>query len=113
MTSCGNYGTAEEPAWFVNLRLAEPPLDITGKNLQVTIGGLQSSCGINQGNQSILTCFASNDVVYPASVVVKLDDVEVNNFTINPGSAICDAPPTATREPTEEVPAAATAISTP
>jgi hypothetical protein len=100
MTGCGNLGSPAEPAWWVNLRLAEPHLDIIGKNLEVTIGGIPSPCGINQGNPSLLTCFASKGITYPAPVVVKLEGVEVNNFTVNPNQSIC-TPSTATRSEQE------------
>jgi hypothetical protein len=110
MTSCGSFPA--QLGWWVNLRLTEPHQDIIGRNLQVTIGGLPSQCGINQGNPSLLSCFASKDVTYPANIVVVLDGVEVNNFTINPNSAVCDSQPTATREvdPVSETPSA---VSTP
>ncbi len=85
MTGCGSLGTS----WWVNLRLADPHPEIIGKNLQVTIGEAPATCGINQGNLSLLTCYGAKGITYPASVVVKLDGVEVNNFTINPNQSIC------------------------
>lgn len=89
MTSCGKNN---QLGWWVNFRLAGPRLNLSGKDLEVTIGGALSPCGINQENTSLLTCFPPPSVTYPAPVVVKVDGVEVNNFDVNLSETICAGP---------------------
>ena len=94
MTSCGNNN---QLGWWVNFRLAEPRQELSNRDLEVTIGGLETPCGINQENPSLLTCFAPSGLTYPADVVVKLDGSQVNNFRIMLNQSACSgATPTST-----------------
>ena len=86
MTSCG---TNNQVGWWVNFRLAEPRAGITNKELEVTIGGVRTPCGINQANPSLLTCFVSQTLTYPVDVIVQVDGVEVNRFPVTLSQESC------------------------
>jgi hypothetical protein len=61
--------------------MVEPVIDLTNKTLTVEIAELETSCAVNPTNPSLLTCTISPLVTFPASVVIRLDGVVVNDFT--------------------------------
>jgi hypothetical protein len=85
---------------LINFRIAQPPRDITGMTLQVTIEGRESMCYVNPTNRSLLTCTIPVGVSFPADIVVSLDGVVVNEFVYNGlGCALITTPTPAPRTP--------------
>lgn len=66
---------------LISFRMVEPVIDLTNKTLTVEIAELETSCAVNPTNPSLLTCTIPPLVTFPASVVIRLDGVVVNDFT--------------------------------
>src|SRR5687767_14643388 len=66
---------------LVSFRMVEPLTDLTDKALTVEIADTETNCSVNPTNPSLLTCTIPPLVIFPASVVVRLDDAVVNDFT--------------------------------
>lgn len=66
---------------LINFRMTEPVSDLSGKDLAVRIAGKETTCAVNPVNTSLLTCGIPASVTFPARVLVRLDDVVVNDFT--------------------------------
>ena len=67
-------------AALISFRMIEPVSDLTGKTLSTQIDAQESTCFINPTNPSLMTCTIPADVTFPASVVVSLDGLVVNDF---------------------------------
>ena len=65
---------------LINFRLLSPIPKLTVEDLKVQIAEQESTCYINPTNPSLLTCTISNDISFPAQVVVSVGDAVVNNF---------------------------------
>ena len=65
---------------LINFRLLSPIPELTVEDLKVQIAEQESTCYINPTNPSLLTCTISNDISFPAQVVVSVGDTVVNNF---------------------------------
>lgn len=83
---------------LINFRMIEPVPDLNAKALAVQIADRETTCYVNATNPSLLTCTIPGFVTFPARVVVRLDNVVVNDFTFNGlGCAkIATSPPTGT-----------------
>jgi hypothetical protein len=68
---------------LISFRIVDPPPDLTGITLTVEIAGEESTCSINPVNPSLMTCTLPPDLVFPASVVVRLNDAVVNELTLD------------------------------
>ena len=68
---------------LISFRIVEAPPDLTGKTVTVEIAGQENSCEINPTNPSLMTCNLPNELTFPATVIVRLDDVVVNELTLN------------------------------
>jgi len=66
---------------LISFRIVQPAPDLTDAVLTVQIADQESACAVNQVNPSLLTCTIPAAVTFPASVVVSLDSVVVNEFT--------------------------------
>jgi len=66
---------------LVSFRMVEPLTDLTDKTLTVEIADTETNCSVNPTNPSLLTCTIPPLVIFPASVVVRLDGAVVNDFT--------------------------------
>ena len=75
---------------LISFRIVQPAPDLTDAVLTVQIADLESTCAVNQVNPSLLTCTIPTAVTFPASVVVSLDGVVVNEFTYD--GARCTSP---------------------
>ncbi|HLF73815.1 MAG TPA: hypothetical protein VI524_05695 [Anaerolineales bacterium] len=90
--TAGTSATAEPPlltgritmcdtgAQLISFRIVQPPPDLTGRRLEVRISDQQTVCTINPTNPSLLTCTIPASVLFPARVVVNVDDTVVNDF---------------------------------
>lgn len=65
---------------LMNLRIVQPAPDLTGKTLTVRIADMESICAVNPVNTTLLGCTIPAGVIFPASIVVTLDGVVVNDF---------------------------------
>lgn len=65
---------------LMNLRIVQPAPDLTGKTLTVQIADMESTCAVNPVNTTLLGCTIPAGVTFPASIVVTLDGVVVNDF---------------------------------
>lgn len=65
---------------LINFRMKEPIPDLKTKALAVQIAGQDSTCTANAVNPSLLTCTIPVAETFPARVVVRLDNVIVNDF---------------------------------
>jgi hypothetical protein len=68
-------------AKLISFRMVEPVTDLTNRTLAVEIADIETSCAVNPTNLSLLTCAIPPSVIFPASVVVRLDGAVVNDFT--------------------------------
>ena len=68
---------------LISFRLVDSPPDLSNATLKVEIAGQESSCTVNPTNLSLLTCTLPSDLTFPASVVVRLGDVIVNELTLD------------------------------
>src|SRR5215211_529241 len=73
--------TAPPPLLTGEVTNCDGATNLTDKTLTVQIAELESTCAVNQVNPSLLTCTIPAAVTFPASVVVSLDGVVVNEFT--------------------------------
>lgn len=65
---------------LINFRMNEPIPDLKTKALEVQIAGQDSTCRVNAVNPSLLTCTIPAAETFPARVVVRFDNVIVNDF---------------------------------
>jgi hypothetical protein len=84
ITTCNGYAS------FINFRFVEPVPDLQGKNLVVTIDDRIVECGVDPAFTSILTCDLPPFISYPASVLVTLNHVPVNEFQLDPHTCTQD-----------------------
>jgi hypothetical protein len=70
---------------LINFRMVEPVPNLNGKDLQVQIADRKTSCYINDVNPSLLTCRLPGTVIFPARVVVRLDNAVADDFTYDGG----------------------------
>ena len=79
----GNVPMCDLGSHLINFRIVEPAPDLTTKTLNVRIQEQNSACYVNPTNPSLLTCSISDDILFPARVVVSLDGAVVNDFVYN------------------------------
>lgn len=78
---------------LINFRILESAPDLSGQTLTVQIADHESACYVNPTNPSLLTCLIPNNISFPASIVVTLDGVVVNDFVYSGlGCAILTTP---------------------
>ena len=65
---------------LINFRMIEPVTELEGKDLEVEIADLATTCFVNAVNTSLLTCTIPPGVTFPARVFVSLDGATVNDF---------------------------------
>lgn len=65
---------------LISFRIAQPPPDLTDKELAVQMAGEESTCSVNSVNPSLLTCTIPDLVSFPAEISVTLDGIVVNEF---------------------------------
>lgn len=68
---------------LISFRIVRPPPDLTGSDLSIQISDAESICSVNPTNPSLLTCTIPPTIVFPARVVVRVDEVVVNDFTFD------------------------------
>jgi len=66
---------------LINLRMVQPPPDLTNKTLTAQISGMESACYVNPTNPSVLTCTIPVGVTFPARIIVSLDGAVVGDLT--------------------------------
>ena len=102
VTTCNEY------AGFVNFRLIESMLEVQGRNLIVTIDDRVVDCGVDPAFPSILTCDLPPFMDYPATVLVSVNEVQVNEFQLEELSCSSNVPtqidPPGTTESAEATP---------
>jgi hypothetical protein len=91
----GGVTMCDLAADLINFRMVEPVLNLNNKNLEVQIADRKTSCYINDVNPSLLTCRIPGSVIFPAGVVVRLDNTVVNDFTYDGGGCAKLATPLA------------------
>jgi hypothetical protein len=79
-------------AGFINFRMVQSPPDLADKKLVITINNIEVDCAIPSNNQTIYSCILPNKVNFPATTIVRLGDMEVNNFDFNESLCRADAP---------------------
>ena len=84
---------------LISFRMVDPPPDLTNTILRVEIAGQESSCTVNPTNPSLMTCTLPDDLAFPASVIVRLDDVVVNELTLDGTGCDQITTPVATTSP--------------
>ncbi|MBI5293971.1 MAG: IPT/TIG domain-containing protein [Chloroflexi bacterium] len=75
---------------FINFTLAQPPLDISSKVLNVRFNNIPARCSIPRVNPNVLTCNIPAGARPPVNISVTLDGVLVNSF--NYSGAGCTSP---------------------
>ena len=85
---------------LINFRIAQPPQDTTGRNLEVQIAGQKSICYLNPTNRALLTCRLPVNVSFPAEIVVRLDRRVVNEFAYSGMGCAVLTTPTPAPKPT-------------
>ena len=68
---------------LISFRIVDPAPDLTGKTVTIEIAGQENSCEINPVNPSLMTCTMPPGLVFPASVVVRLDGAVLNELTLD------------------------------
>jgi hypothetical protein len=79
-------------AGFINFRRVQSPPDLTDKKLVIAINNTEVECTVPSNNQTVYSCILPNKMNFPANTVVKLGDVEVNNFVVTGNLCGLDAP---------------------
>jgi hypothetical protein len=79
-------------AGFINFRRVQSPPDLADKTLVIAINNTEVNCVIPQNNQTVYSCILPNKMNFPADIIVKLDETEVNNFAVNSSLCGADAP---------------------
>jgi hypothetical protein len=79
-------------AGFANFRIVKSPPDLTDKTLVIAINNTEVNCIIPQNNQTVYSCILPNKMNFPANIIVKLNETEVNNFAVNSNLCGVDAP---------------------
>ena len=81
---------------LISFRIAQPAPDLTDAVLTVQIADRESTCAVNEVNLSLLTCRIPRSMTFPATVVVSVDSVVVNEFDYDGHVCINILPPTPT-----------------
>jgi hypothetical protein len=79
----GDVPMCDLGANLMNLRIAQPAPDLTGKTLKVQISDKESTCSVNPVNKSLLSCTIPSGLIFPVHIVVSLDGVIVNDFNFD------------------------------
>lgn len=86
----GGVSACDLTQGFINFTLAQPPLDISGKLLNVRFNDTLARCSIPRVNPTVLTCNIPAGARPPVNISVTLDGVLVNSFGYN--GANCTSP---------------------
>jgi hypothetical protein len=84
----GNVSACDLNQGFINFNLVQPPPDIRAKTLRVKINDVEVRCAIPSTNPNVISCNLPQGLKRPASVVVFLDDIQVNNFVYSGSSCV-------------------------
>lgn len=83
----GGVNACDTGLQFINFPIDPSAPELAGRNLSVSLNGVPVKCEVASNNAGVLACTLLKDTVFPLTVSVKLDDVEVNHFTFD--GAIC------------------------
>jgi hypothetical protein len=86
---------------YVNFRMVKSPPNLADKTLVIAINNTNVNCIIPPNNQTIYSCILPKKMDFPATIIVKLDEIEVNNFAVNSNICRADAPK---KNPNEPIP---------
>ncbi|HSL44740.1 MAG TPA: hypothetical protein VK897_14990 [Anaerolineales bacterium] len=79
----GDVSMCDVASNLINFRMVESAPDLSVNELEVEIADQNTNCSVNPVNTSLLTCTIPPGVLFPARVVVRLDDAVVNDFIFN------------------------------
>jgi hypothetical protein len=79
-------------AGFANFRIVKSPPELTDKTLVIAINNTEVNCVIPPNNQTVYSCILPNKMNFPANIIVKLNETEVNNFAVSSSMCGADAP---------------------
>lgn len=96
----GSVSACDTGMGFINFPISEPIPDLTGKNITVSIDGQRVNCTVAGSRNQVLACSLPASTNFPVTVIVNLDNVEVNNFSYN-GATCINTVPTKEKDPND------------
>jgi len=97
----GNVTACDTGLGYINLPLADPMPDLTGKELEVFINGYKVNCTIAGSQNQVLSCnLPPEDRTFPLNIGTTVDSVQVDSFSFS-GATCTHTVPTKEREPND------------
>lgn len=89
----GDVTMCDQTTDLISFRIVDTAPDLTDESVTLQISDQETSCAVNPVNTSLLTCALPSAVTFPATVVVSLDGVVVNDFSYDgTGCILVDTP---------------------
>jgi hypothetical protein len=96
----GEVSACDLKQGFINFVQAKPRLDITDKNVVVTINGTDVKCSIAGNDRDLYSCTLPASTQFPAEIIVQLDGTQINDFKFDGSNCETVAPkPDGPQEP--------------
>lgn len=96
----GSVTACDTGLGFINLPLADPMPDLTGKELEVIINGYKVNCTIAGSRNQVLSCNLPPDRTFPLNIGTTVDSVQVDSFSFS-GATCTNTVPTKERDPND------------
>lgn len=97
----GSVSACDTGMGYINLPLADPMPDLTGKELEVIINGYKVNCMVAGSRNQVLSCnLPPEDSTFPLRIGTTVDSVQVDSFTFS-GATCMHTVPTKERDPND------------
>ncbi|MBL8089926.1 MAG: hypothetical protein KF758_07390 [Anaerolineales bacterium] len=96
----GSVSACDTGLGYINLPLADPMPDLTGKNLEVIINGYKVNCAIAGSRNQLLACSLPPDRTFPLNIGTTVDSVQVDSFSFS-GATCTHTVPTKEKDPND------------
>ncbi|MBX3038130.1 MAG: hypothetical protein KF758_14555 [Anaerolineales bacterium] len=97
----GTVSACDTGLGYINLPLADPMPDLTGKELEVIINGYKVNCAIAGSRNQLLACsLPPEDRTFPLNIGTTVDSVQVDSFSFD-GATCTNTVPTKEKDPND------------
>lgn len=97
----GSVTACDTGLGYINLPLADPQPDLTGKELEVIINGYKVNCTIAGSQNQVLSCnLPPEDRTFPLNIGTTVDSVQVDSFSFD-GATCTNTVPTKEKDPND------------
>ena len=96
----GSVTACDTGLGYINLPLADPMPDLTGKELEVIINGYKVNCTIAGSQNQVLSCNLPPDRTFPLNIGTTVDSVQVDSFSFS-GATCTNTIPTKEKDPND------------